>query len=595
MSQSFNVPGAFTSTIFIPPGTRTAYIDNVVFEGVNRVKVVEFFHTWHNTLLNNIDVVYWASPIDEALLTTLTQLGFRVIRHGLRMFAVLRRPVTPVQTLAPLRQTVEIVQDRNKNLIAYVVPFQKIAQDIAFYADGNGTYHKELQQVQQLYLPEHYKRPLEDGTFINPCMIYDECEGYVVTLWHHVRGHGLSYIGHAVCIPKMQANQPTETPPYVMEIYDVHIVETYRGLGFGKLLLRAIQANTTADFLWLGILKNNPAFQRAAGLYASSDFLFPSSVQTLLKDRTEEAVALLHIKGAIHMFDRNALLKEINMERQLQCIIIPPDMLVTLYKTLNNDREVSGVFDTIPDAVVTELRIHHDAQPIKPAEKLVSSFGITQTGDPHTHTVEIDYTNPYSFHTHPAKCYSDNNCYLGWPSAQDMANMIFYWDKVRSHLVVTCEGIYHLQLTAAARRWCQEKGIYVQNSYEKYLKQLEHINILRFNQGVPPINNVHGNANAKFHNSVARGNVSSATMSFKLRHRQFLEFINSWIIEDSGSPTFHVAFYAWEEVGLRSKTICSCVGDKPCPPLGAVQSLPIFVLMGMGGGKGGKKKLTKKK
>lgn len=56
-----------------------------------------------------------------------------------------------------------------------------------------------------------------------------------------------------------------------------------------------------------------------------------------------------------------------------------------------------------------------------------------------------------NFHTHPDICYKKFGCYIGWPSGQDIARMVF--TDTLKHYVVTIEGIYSMQLTLDARKY----------------------------------------------------------------------------------------------------------------------------------------------
>lgn len=54
----------------------------------------------------------------------------------------------------------------------------------------------------------------------------------------------------------------------------------------------------------------------------------------------------------------------------------------------------------------------------------------------------------FSWHTHPASCYTTMGCYIAWPSGKDMSNIfIKYLTGLLLHLIITEEGVYIINLS----------------------------------------------------------------------------------------------------------------------------------------------------
>jgi hypothetical protein len=72
-------------------------------------------------------------------------------------------------------------------------------------------------------------------------------------------------------------------------------------------------------------------------------------------------------------------------------------------------------------------------------------------GDPTSHMVEIpaDQQAPFSFHTHPDVCYTDNQCFIGWPSSADVYLMVAYYLRnvdILAQFVASSEGIWVIHM-----------------------------------------------------------------------------------------------------------------------------------------------------
>ncbi len=69
----------------------------------------------------------------------------------------------------------------------------------------------------------------------------------------------------------------------------------------------------------------------------------------------------------------------------------------------------------------------------------------------HVRGRELDVNVPngiFTWHTHPAICYTKMGCYIGWPSGADMSFIFFkYLFGLLLHFVITEEGVYIIRLT----------------------------------------------------------------------------------------------------------------------------------------------------
>lgn len=96
--------------------------------------------------------------------------------------------------------------------------------------------------------------------------------------------------------------------------------------------------------------------------------------------------------------------------------------------------EYAGVLE------INNGKYHLNQQPT-PGENIILPNGTVD------YNVDIGTTHPITFHIHPSICYKTLKCYVGWPSAQDIARLIYVFPHELKHYVITLEGIYALELS----------------------------------------------------------------------------------------------------------------------------------------------------
>jgi hypothetical protein len=342
-------------------------------------------------------------------------------------------------------------EDGNINID--LVPFQP-----SIYHNLSVLIHLYRANIENLLKIKYINAKPEDAERlknINPCQVYGECSFSYILILYNPKTR--DYLGHAVVIVFDE----------FIELYDVIAVD--KGKGYGKFIMDFIVKETKKEFIWLGVMVNNPDYKQAISLYSKYNFCYPhigNTTQGQLTIDGSQFVSLLHIKNCDFCFNKKDYI--LNYFDNIKCFkryTIQPKILKKLYELLDDSHENGGHFQV---ASVTIDDIDIDMVTSKPEEfnieKIISSFkgsiirGQIQSfspNQPRYHTVTVP-PSEIMFHTHPTSCYKDFNCYIGWPSGGDFQVIITYYNKSRMHLVVTCEGIYIINVTTFLKEFIDD-------------------------------------------------------------------------------------------------------------------------------------------
>jgi hypothetical protein len=240
--------------------------------------------------------------------------------------------------------------------------------------------------------------------------------------------------------------------PDINEIWNVCTVKSSRDKGISKKIFSSLIKEFIDKALWLAVSltdsenrkKDNPFLAKLINLYTSLGFIpkeivfsspseffwnYPNLSMVLPKDRT--------FVGEYIDKHREESLKIINSFNKTKgvCKIkynIEPKTMNEIYEFISEDEEFSGILEPNKkkdEYILTVKRI------------------IKGTSEGENFTV----INPPSFinwHTHPFICYVRGNCFIQWPSGQDLSYI--FANHTRGHVlhfVFSEEGVYGISLT----------------------------------------------------------------------------------------------------------------------------------------------------
>lgn len=230
--------------------------------------------------------------------------------------------------------------------------------------------------------------------------------------------------------------------PTHVEIYDVYTFKEFRGKKVATRMLEIVIQNSFQDYLWLGVLYNNPHFDVAVKTYLKMGF---NNVY-----KTKETLGKTNLGNEFlgMIFDKTNREQGVDTKKydqivsQQQEIIkgegckdeykIESNTLKTLYKLLDRTCETGG---------------HLVRTDNKNELKIMDEDGFVYKGPEESFEVAFGNKTEFMFHTHPRICYEQYGCVLGWPSSADMVIGLIDYRIIRVNFVVTCEGIYSFQLT----------------------------------------------------------------------------------------------------------------------------------------------------
>lgn len=235
-----------------------------------------------------------------------------------------------------------------------------------------------------------------------------------------------------------------------VELYDLCTSKEDRSKGYAKQIIEnALLLVDDDERVWLGIDIANPLFEGLARFYARMGFVSPyiSNITPNGKLVGLVFVGLTHSKAP---HDTDAVFRDIlsirrkYLDEKGVCntnIFIPVNTCRALQNYVTRDTEYGGILRKAGEESSGGSKFSILAYPPESEVK-----GRNKP----LYAVETPLDGPFSWHSHPEICYRDVQylCFVGWPSGQDMAMLVFnYSHGLRMHFVVTVEGIYAVQMT----------------------------------------------------------------------------------------------------------------------------------------------------
>jgi len=225
-----------------------------------------------------------------------------------------------------------------------------------------------------------------------------------------------------------------------VEIYDVCTLAAYRGKGYMKTLLKLLQdLDSQYKTLWLGVRTDAADRDLIIKLYSKAGFKTEKyrneTYASLPKDFTFFGMTRNNdTKKGRPLYDMLDDLQE-NIS-----VRIAYETLRTIYYKFSEGQslEFSGPFNAVKEGNQITLGYSNSfirANPEAPYNVIIPEAR-------------------FSWHTHPAVCYRDFKCAVGWPSGLDMA-FIFssYLIGLMQHFVFTEEGLYIVHLSYPAMKF----------------------------------------------------------------------------------------------------------------------------------------------
>lgn len=314
----------------------------------------------------------------------------------------------------------------------------------------------------------------------------------------HCQSGPISCPSHAICHWVVAENPQGHVSGLLMmtqhetltEIYNVCVHRDARRHGLGRRLLRHGLAHVSGRVYVLGIDVSRPEWDHLLPFYVSVGFVpshvarhMPSGLTTSfdilimfmyppeahpdamevdtteqLARQSEQNVQLgHHIVAEAHALCQATIIIQSSTWRQWRHYIEAEDHetagpLATVYRTASGDY----LTDIVPESTV---------MPIKHGRREAD------------HRVLLKEYR-LSWHTHPHICYRDYRCYLGWPSAGDMQELLKpQWiQHLLCHWVLTVEGVYSIQLDTS---WQLVLQSWLEEGHLEYLRDLTEYVVYR--------------------------------------------------------------------------------------------------------------------
>ena len=244
------------------------------------------------------------------------------------------------------------------------------------------------------------------------------------------------------------------------EIYDVCTAYDFRRQGIMHALFENMFQVIRKKYFWLGVMFDNPNREAAIRFYLKEDFIFqnvsfitPSSVRLKFP-------VLSFVKGdklkKFPKINRNMFSALSDIACNFTFKLRWADMISVQNNVYSKNAETGGTMD-----IVNEF--------------LIPNLNTVVYGDPANLTVDVP-THYINWHSHPDICYRAKNCYIGWPSGQDMRYLFHNYNLgVIFHLLFTSEGLYTMKLTVNAM-----KMIYILSFNFEWLNAIELVILNRF-------------------------------------------------------------------------------------------------------------------
>lgn len=242
---------------------------------------------------------------------------------------------------------------------------------------------------------------------------------------------------------------------HLAEIYDVCTDPAARGKRYMREIFSSMEIflrEANYNHIWLGIDLKNPMWDKVLNLYVGLGFRRPKLTTKSPSGSNAGMYVLSLVKNIEIVFQeesqvirianklrKNRLLLETNRVIYLE---LKASTLNEIKKYLEEPREYAGTFL----ATSSRIRSTGDSalQMVYPKDSEIA--GPLAEANNELFTVPLA-DGAFSFHTHPKICYRAYQCYIGWPSGQDMAVVMENYDKgLLVHFVISTEGIYSISL-----------------------------------------------------------------------------------------------------------------------------------------------------
>ena len=239
------------------------------------------------------------------------------------------------------------------------------------------------------------------------------------------------------------------------EIYDVCTGYDFRRRGIMHALFQNMFQVLKKKSFWLGVQFDNPTRDAAIRFYLKEGFHFQNVTFITPSNVRLKFPVLSFVKGG-EQINRNMFSALSDIACNFSFKLRWADMINIQNNVYSKNAETGGTMDIVNGFLIPNLNS-------------------VIYGDPKTLTIEtpVHYLN---WHSHPDICYEKNNCYIGWPSGQDMKSLFHNYNfGVIFHLLFTSEGLYTMKLTINAM-----KMIYILSFNVEYLIAIEQVIFERF-------------------------------------------------------------------------------------------------------------------
>ena len=242
------------------------------------------------------------------------------------------------------------------------------------------------------------------------------------------------------------------------EIYDVCTGYEFRRQGIMHALFQNMFQIIRKKYFWLGVQFDNPNRDAAIRFYLKDGFSFqnvsfvtPSAIKLKFP-----VLSFIHSKEKLPKINRNMFSALSDIACNFTFKLRWADMISVQNEVYSRNTETGGTMD-----IVNEF--------------LIPNLNSVVYGDPINLTVDVP-THYINWHSHPDICYRAKNCYIGWPSGQDMRYLFHNYNLgVIFHLLFTSEGLYTMKLTVNAM-----KMIYILSFNFEWLNAIELVILNRF-------------------------------------------------------------------------------------------------------------------
>ena len=248
-----------------------------------------------------------------------------------------------------------------------------------------------------------------------------------------------------------------EINPDHAEIYNVCTDERYRGQGIMTKILESVLFDIPLNRVWVGIDMNNPIRDDVFRLYSYVGFDFVG-IQKITPSGNFPSfpfLAMEYIKGK--SLPKNQYTVDIILSNTQKII---NDYMNSIIATGNYERGgLCKIRTYIRGDLIYNIKEHYINKNVEYGGLMgikniggnlyLLGLGAITKGTVVKGAFTVNLPNYYiNWHTHPSICYTENKCYIGWPSGQDMSILISQYPQgLLAHVLFSIEGIYFLQLS----------------------------------------------------------------------------------------------------------------------------------------------------